>query len=214
MYPRRGTMSVQNPGKYFPDMSRKQSWSLYFTPKLDEATDSVETGRYYCFQNRDTGDLWIGGDRDSISGFISTDDTKIDPTAEENLRSMLPNLWQDKWIKSAGDVRGIWTGVMCYTGDRLPFIGRLPGAATGRRGSGEWIAGGWNSYGMTNGLRSGSSLAKLVLGEEVPYLPESYYISTERLSSPKLRVAEVVRDYFERIGAHKYAKGSNVESKL
>ena len=67
---------------------------------------------------------------------------------------------------------------------------------------------------MTNDLRSGSSLAKLVLGEEVPYLPESYYISTERLSSPKLRVAEVVRDYFERIGAHKYAKGSNVESKL
>ncbi|KAH8168985.1 FAD dependent oxidoreductase domain-containing protein [Sarocladium implicatum] len=214
MYPRRGTMSVQNPGKSFPDMSRKQSWSLYFTPKLDEATDVVETGRYYCFQNRDTGDLWVGGDRDSLRGFIGADDTQIDPTAEKNLRAMLPNLWQDNWIKSNGDVRGIWTGVMCYTGDRLPFIGKLPGTATGRRGSGEWIAGGWNSYGMTNGLRSGSALAKLVLGEEVPYLPESYYITPERMSSSKLKVAEVVRDFFERTGAHKYIKGSSVEAKL
>jgi hypothetical protein len=67
---------------------------------------------------------------------------------------------------------------------------------------------------MTNGLLSGSSLAKLVLGEEVPYLPESYYITPERLSSKKLKVAEVVRDYFERIGAHKYVMEDSIRSKL
>ncbi|KAH7024768.1 FAD dependent oxidoreductase-domain-containing protein [Microdochium trichocladiopsis] len=205
MYPRRGTMSVQRPGPSFPRMSGKQSWSFYFTPEHDRVVGDVETGRYYGFQNGDSGDLWIGGDRDSIDSFISTDDSRIDHHADKNLRGVLPRLFGREWIQAAGDVRAIWTGVMCYTGDHMPFIGRLPSSATGRPGAGEWIAGGWNTYGMTNGFICGDALGKIMLGEDVSeWFPDIYRITEQRLGGDKFKLEAVLRDYFERIGAHEY----------
>jgi glycine/D-amino acid oxidase-like deaminating enzyme len=205
MYPRRGTMSVQSPGPSFPDLSSKQSWSFYFTPEHDPVVGDVETGRYYGFQSRETGHLWIGGDRDSIDGFISADDSCIDVHAEKNLRGVLPKLFSKNWVKGAGEVQGIWTGIMCYTGDQLPFIGRLPASVTLRQGTGEWIAGGWNTYGMTNGLLCGDALGKIILGEDVfSWFPESYMITEERLAGKKFETEAVLRDYFKRIGATQY----------
>ncbi|VUC31661.1 unnamed protein product [Clonostachys rosea] len=203
MYPRRGTMSVQSPGGSFPDRKGKQSWSFYFTPKYDKKQGAVETGRYYSFQHRDTGDLWVGGDKDSIDGFISADDSKIDPHADKNLRSILPVLFSNAWIKDDASAKGVWTGIMCYTGDQLPFVGKLPQDATGRAGSGEWIAAGWNTYGMTNGLISGDALGKLILGEDISsWFPEAYAPTEKRLSGPKFQTDAVLKDYFDRIGAH------------
>ena len=206
MYPRRGTMSVQSPGPNFPKMSDKQSWSFYFTPAHDKTTNAVETGRYYGFQNGETGDLWIGGDKDSIDGFISADDTKIDKFADANLRKMVPRLFTKNWVAENPEVRGIWTGIMCYTGDQLPFVGKLPSTATGRSGSGEWVAAGWNTYGMTNGLLTGIALGKMILGEDVSeWFPEAYLITEERLNGSKFKVQAVLEDYFKRIGAHDFA---------
>ena len=167
MYPRRGTMSVQKPGSNFPDTRGKQSWSFYFTPEYNAAAGDVETGRYYGFQDVQTGELWIGGDRDNIDGFISADDSRIDEQGEANLRKILPKLFSKSWVAGDDSVIKIWTGIMCYTGDQLPFVGRLPVTATGRKGDGEWIAAGWNTYGMTNGMISGDALGKMVLGEDV-----------------------------------------------
>jgi glycine/D-amino acid oxidase-like deaminating enzyme len=205
MYPRRGTMSVQSPGSSFPDNSAKQSWSFYFRPEHDAQVGDVETGRYYGFQSKETGHLWIGGDRDSIDGFISADDSQIDAHAEKNLRQILPKLFSKDWVKSSGDVQGIWTGIMCYTGDQLPFIGRLPASATQRQGSGEWIAAGWNTYGMTNGLLCGDALGKIIVGQDVSeWFPEAYMITEERLKGKKFETEAVLKDYFKRIGATQY----------
>jgi glycine/D-amino acid oxidase-like deaminating enzyme len=207
MYPRRGTMSVQAPGASFPNISGKQSWSFYLTPKHHQDEQSVETGRYYGFQNRDTGEVWIGGDRDSVLGFISTDDTKIDTIAEANLRNVLPRLFSKAWVPAQPEVRNIWTGVMCYTGDQLPLVGRLPTSATHRLGQGEWIAAGWNTYGMTNGFLCGDALGKMILGEDVSsWFPGSYLPSEERLSGKKFRLEAVLKDFFTRIGAHGFAQ--------
>ncbi|KAI6081274.1 FAD dependent oxidoreductase-domain-containing protein [Hypoxylon rubiginosum] len=207
MYPRRGTMSVQSPGKKFPNMSMKQSWSLYFTPDHDTKSQEIETGRYYCFQHHETGELWIGGDKDSIDGFITSDDSTVDRCAEKNIRTMLPKLFSKEWVGDDAAVQRVWSGIMCYTGDQLPLVGRLPASATGRQGKGEWIAGGWNTYGMTNGLLCGDALSKLILGEDInEWFPECYSVTDERLKGKKFTEDAVVRDYFERIGAKEIAK--------
>ena len=214
MYPRRGTMSVQQPGESFPDNRGKQSWSFYFSPQHNKTLGDVETGRYYGFQNRETGDLWIGGDRDSIDGFISSDDSRIDEHAEKNIRTILPRLFSDKWIRpDSFEVRAIWTGIMCYTGDQLPLVGRLPATATGRSGNGEWIAGGWNSYGMTNGLLCGSALGKMILGEDISsWFPESYIPTEERLNGESFKLEAVLKDFFVRIGAHEISEKIGIRS--
>lgn len=208
MYPRRGTMSVQSPGSSFPKMGEKQSWSFYFSPEHDKRVGDVETGRYYGFQNKDTGDLWIGGDRDSIDGFISSDDSKVDVHAEKNLRKIIPKLFSSNWVKGDDKVKRIWTGIMCYTGDQLPLVGQLSSSITGRAGStGEWIAGGWNTYGMTNGLICGDALGKMILGDDVtPWFPEAYLPTEERLNREDFKIKTVVRNFFDRIGATDLAR--------
>ncbi|CAK7206775.1 hypothetical protein SEUCBS139899_009581 [Sporothrix eucalyptigena] len=206
LYPRRGTMSVQNPGARFPDMSAKQSWSFYFTPSYNAATGAVETGRYYGYHHKDTGDLWVGGDRDAIDGFITSDDSAVDGHADASLRQLVPKLFSDKWVDPQQHaVRAIWSGIMCYTADQLPLVGRLPSSETGRAGTGEWIAAGWNTYGMTNGLVCGDALGKMMLGEDVScWFPASYLPTDERLNSETFKLRSVVDSYFDRIGAKKY----------
>jgi glycine/D-amino acid oxidase-like deaminating enzyme len=207
MYPRRGTMSVQAPGPSFPDMSKKQSWSFYYTPEHNMTNHEVETGRYYSFQHHETGDLWLGGDKDYIDGFISSDDTKIDSSSERNLPTMTPKLFNNKWIPKKAETRRIWSGIMCYTPDQVPLIGKLPACATGRVGQGEWIAGGWNTYGMTNGLICGDTLGKIVLGETLAeWFPKSYLITEARLAGGQFQLNAVAKEYFERIGAHEVAR--------
>lgn len=208
MYPRRGTMSVQSPGSGFPKMGDRQSWSFYFSPEHNKDVGDVETGRYYGFQNKETGDLWIGGDRDGIDGFISSDDTKVDYHAEKNIRKLIPKLFTSNWAKGDEKVKRVWSGIMCYTGDQLPFVGQLPSSLTGREGStGEWIAGGWNTYGMTNGLICGDALGKMILGDSVsPWFPEAYLPTEERLTGDAFKIKTVVRDFFDRIGATELAR--------
>ena len=119
---------------------------------------------------------------------------------------MVPRLFTKNWVAENPEVRGIWTGIMCYTGDQLPFVGKLPSTATGRSGSGEWVAAGWNTYGMTNGLLTGIALGKMILGEDVSeWFPEAYLITEERLNGSKFKVQAVLEDYFKRIGAHDFA---------
>ncbi|OJD29221.1 fad dependent oxidoreductase [Diplodia corticola] len=86
-----------------------------------------------------------------------------------------------------------WSGIMGFTADGVPLVGRLPEAATGRRnggggggggGGGEWIAAGFNGYGMGNCWLSGEALAGMMRGEDVSgWLPECYLATEERLAS-------------------------------
>lgn len=203
MYPRRGTMSVQSPGSQFPDMGKKQSWSFYYTPAYDSKTGEVETGRYYAFQHKDSKDLWLGGNRDNLTGFITTDDSAIDECADRNLRRMLPVLFSKSWIKDDWKVRQVWSGIMCYTGDHVPFVGRVTESMTGRKGQGEWIAAGWNTYGMTNGLLCAYGLARMILGEDVSgWFPDPYVVTEERISGPRFSGNAVLKDFLDRMGAH------------
>ena len=165
----------------------------------------VESGWYYALQNGKTRDIWIGGDRARIDHIVTTDDSTIDPACKKNLTTVLPMLFSDQWISGEQQVHGVWSGVMAYTGDELPFVGKLPSSLSGRPGQGEWVAVGWNSYGMANCLSTGEAVAKMILGEDVSdWFPEAYLISEERLKGPSFRINTILKNYFRRNGGVKY----------
>lgn len=76
---------------------------------------------------------------------------------------------------------------MGFTPDHVPWIGQIPNDITGRSGNGEWIAAGFNGYGMPLCWGCGEAVAKMMLGQEAEvseWLPDSFLMTPKRLSSP------------------------------
>lgn len=74
-----------------------------------------------------------------------------------------------------------------FTPDHLPWVGQIPNDITGREGNGEWIAAGFNGYGMPLCWGCGEAVAKMILGKEEEvseWLPTSFLITPKRLKSP------------------------------
>lgn len=64
-----------------------------------------------------------------------------------------------------------WTGIMGFTGDGLPLVDRVNRHFSGREDcnpgvGGEWIAAGWDGYGMVHCWLSGKALAIMVAGDK------------------------------------------------
>lgn len=112
---------------------------------------------------------------------ISADDSVVGEHEVAHLQNVLPRFFgQNK--NSLWRVVSSWSGIMGFSSDGLPLVGRLPSTLTGRRGEGEWIAAAFNGYGMANCLMSGEALALMILGESVSdWLPEAYGLGEKRL---------------------------------
>ncbi|KAJ5604674.1 hypothetical protein N7510_009828, partial [Penicillium lagena] len=185
LVPRRGQISVQNPGSLFPYKGGDQSWSFYFQNGFDYATQLPQSN-----------DIVIGGGElggfdtmDEVFG-VSADDAEDIP-AKIHLAGVLPVIFGEKnWgTEVAGKLRlkGSWVGIMCNSLDTVPMVGKIPGEALLDREEGddkgaEWISAGYGGYGMVNAFLCGQSLAKMVLGRDVGgLLPDQYRISAERV---------------------------------
>ncbi|KAL6404340.1 putative oxidoreductase ordL [Ilyonectria robusta] len=179
LYPLRGTMSVHSPGPAFPQLGSVYSWTQMQKHEYDPETGRLSPGLYYAQQNAHTGDIWIGGENQSLETMLSSDDSVISDQATENLSSIIPRVFVDT---EGTEMKKIWSGIMGFTADGLPFIGKLGPAVTDRTGDGEWIAAGFNGHGMDKAWLSGEAVARMVLGEEVPdWLPAAYLLDEKRL---------------------------------
>lgn len=112
---------------------------------------------------------------------ISADDSVAGEHEVAHLRDVLPRFFGQKG-DSPWRLVSSWSGIMGFSSDGLPLVGRLPPSITGRKGEGEWIAAAFNGYGMANCLMSGEALALMMLGESVSdWLPEAYGLGEKRL---------------------------------
>lgn len=181
-------MSAQDPGENFPDYADKISWTFLEEPSHNQKAGTVRLGWVYGLQNRSPGcEVWIGGEDRRPEEIISPDDSVISVQGREDLENVLPHYFNDTWVSQPPKIKGMWTGIVALTGDTLPLVGNLPASATGRKGTGEWIAAGWNQYGMTNGLTGGAALAGMMFREKPPaWFPEQYLPTEERLSDKKM----------------------------
>lgn len=116
--------------------------------------------------------------------FVS-DDTKVSSTSEKNISTVLPRFFSEGWNKNEPpEVRKVWSGIMGFTADHLPLVGKLPLSVTERgEDGGEWICAGFNGYGMPQCWSCGEAIAKMLLGQKVDYfLPEAYLATEDRLN--------------------------------
>ncbi|KAJ6781293.1 hypothetical protein PWT90_07979 [Aphanocladium album] len=189
IYPLRGSMSVQKSTTAFGNHGNALTWSMANRKVYASATDVLEAGSYYACQNGVSGDIFIGGEKTTASDLFVTDDTEVNAHCQDNFATLLPRYFVEGWAEDGPgpEVRATWTGIMGFTGDRLPLVGRVPEEAT-QRGRGEWMAAGFNGYGMSMCWACGEAVAKMVLGMDASdLLPDAFLVTRERIERPAQR---------------------------
>lgn len=196
LVPRRGQMTVVNPGEAFHGDGGQTSWSFYYKNGFD-----------YASQNARTREVFIGGgDVGGIDGGLEIHGIASD--AEEmilqksHLTGILPVLFGPNGCQGEKSgkplLKASWVGILCNSLDRVPLVGLLPQEALGARPAGnrsagaEWVSAGYGGYGMVNAWLSGKAVARQLLGEDVPeWLPVEYRATPERLVRLALRLSEI-----------------------
>lgn len=162
---------------------------------------------------------------------LTSDDTQTSAISEATLRSVLGRIYEKGGGGGSGEqeqdqeqvvVKSLWSGIMGFTPDHVPWVGRLPGSVASHRGNylsaapttpttittngsangangangapgapggkgGEYIAAGFNGYGMPLCWGCGEAVAKMLLGQQdeiSEWFPESLRITERRLASP------------------------------
>lgn len=191
IYPLRGSMSVQKSTPEFGEHGNSLTWSMVNNRVYEKDTDVLEAGTYYAHQNAVSGDVFIGGEKSKLTSFFVTDDTEMNTHCADNFTTLLPRYFIKGWDEKEKDkdekpeIKATWTGIMGFTGDRLPLVGPLPQSLTQRGSSGEWIAAGFNGYGMSLCWACGEAVAKMVLGVDVSdFLPAAFLATRERIEKP------------------------------
>ncbi|CAG7566043.1 unnamed protein product [Fusarium equiseti] len=193
LYPLRGTMSTQKLGPNFPHAGDKMSWSQESHGTYDGKTGHVHLGLYYAQQNAKMGVMFLGGESQNLRTLLTSDDSSVANDAHATLTSAAPEIW-----KNAAPTKPleVWSGIMGFTADGMPIVGKVPQSLTGRLGSSEWIAAGFNGHGMDKCWLSGEAIARMVLGgREVAGFPKAYLVTDERVKtwSPEV-AAETLMD--------------------
>lgn len=184
IYPLRGTMSTQKAPAEFGRHGHELSWSFVSSGDFDSTTNTLEVGLYYSNQNPKTGDIFVGGERAKLNEILISDDSQVGKPCVDNISTMLPRYFPQGWKEGESpEVRRVWSGIMGFTADRLPLVGCLPKSVSQRgEEGGEWIAAGFNGYGMPLCWSSGEAVAKMMLGVDVSdFLPEAFLATKERL---------------------------------
>ena len=102
------------------------------------------------------------------------DDSKLDAFPVMHIGGCLDVLFGEYADRQGLLLERVWTGILGFTGDEMPFVGKLPDYITKRDGKrsgsskeeGEWVAAGFNGEGMVWAWLSGTAVAVMMLGME------------------------------------------------
>lgn len=200
--PVRGEMSALHPPKnstIIPD-----SYGMVGALGQPENADDYLMQRPFSGVPNPGGHLMFGGGRGA--GHLPTigvsDDTVIDEGSAAYLRGTLL-----KVLELDGETEGVkelqaaaqWTGIMGYSRDDHPWVGKVPDR------EGLWLCGGYTGHGMPNGTLCGKAVVDMVLGEmegkELGVLqesmvkegdiPSSYILTKERIERARTKFMTV-----------------------
>lgn len=191
-------MSTHSMGPSFPNRGGKVSWAHVSKGSYDAETGHIHLGLFYAQQNAKSGVMFLGGESQKLATLISSDDSMAADDARETLCSVVPRIWKD----TSPHPLEVWSGIMGFTTDGMPLVGKLPPSLSGRMGNGEWLAAGFNGHGMDKCWLSGEAIARMVLGETARGFPRAYLLSDRRVESwtPE-KAAETLMDHIMLGGA-------------
>lgn len=208
--PVRGEMSALFPPKdstILPD-----SYGMVAALGQPANNDDYLIQRPYSGVPNPAGHYMFGGGRGAglLPNIGVSDDSVIDEGSAAYLRGALL-----KVLELDGETEGLkelkaaaqWTGIMGYSRDDRPWVGKVPDR------EGLWLSGGYTGHGMPNGTLCGKAVVDMVLGEESGEdlqnlqermvqkgdIPKSYIISKERIAKARLFPTVEVQ---ERQGIH------------
>lgn len=140
------------------------------------------------------GDIIIGGGlvqapNEGLEEYGTTDDSSTNPIISKYLKETLVSYFGEAWGEDqagsvgsvgsgGGRVRREWTGIMGYTPDGYPFIGKVPGE------EGLFISAGFLGHGMVMCWECGGEVVRMIEGTEgdgEEKFPRAFLVSEERM---------------------------------
>ncbi|KAI9804252.1 MAG: hypothetical protein M1833_007059 [Piccolia ochrophora] len=178
--PLRGQVQAQRPGKDMPQKGLRNTYSMVYSTGY-EYMISQQPG------SKNEGDLIMGGGLrqakdEGLYEYGETDDTSLNPIISKHLRECTPAYFRDSWGQDneEGRVRMEWTGIMGYTPDGFPLIGKMPGE------DGLYVSAAFQGHGMVLSFLCARALTEILLGNDGKELdswfPRSFRITEERLT--------------------------------
>ncbi|KYK60490.1 FAD dependent oxidoreductase [Drechmeria coniospora] len=155
------------------------------------------------------GPLILGGARFAAPGGeegVSRDDS-INPRISRALRrglhhavKLLPGAGSDPEELEASSE---WTGIMGYSRDNQPWVGRVPCSLSGAEDGddGLWISAGYTGHGMPRAARCGIAVAEQMMGKEGGVeVPIEWLVTDERAEEARtMALPRTVEDGIARI---------------
>lgn len=179
IFPVRGTMTVQQPPEGFSNDGADRSWAFLRRPVYDCKTRLFNPGLEYLTQNAKSGLFFFGGEKTTLKDTFNTDDTCLTESSKTYLHDKLGESFGTKKMSLVS----AWSGIMGFTGDGLPLIGKLPPSLIDADSDNQFIAAGFNGYGMPTCWLAGEAIAQLALGHKMPaHVPEPYIVTEQRLA--------------------------------
>lgn len=172
-------MSAQRAGGYFPEKDGGRSWSVIYDQGFDYITQ------------RPTGELMVGGGffqgpKQGMDMIGKYDDGKVDALTLVHIQGVMPAIF-DPGCKVGGEGMRLikaWSGVIGFSPDLMPLVGRLDSRITSRKVKskkeeaykgivepGEWISAYYCGEGMVWAWLCGTALGVMLTGSEDEHVP-------------------------------------------
>ncbi|KAI9437016.1 FAD dependent oxidoreductase [Lactarius indigo] len=195
--PIRGLMTAQRPGMGLPTSASSpgaRAHIFYYTPPgYDYLTQlpnhSGEAELLF-------GGGVVQGGRITLTEVGVSDDSAYSMAIASHIQGALPEYFgRANW----GAEGALWTGILGFSADLQPWMGRVPPAVSGRADGavrslatpGEWVSAGYSGEGMVHAWLCAHALALMLLGLEeeqsvLAWFPDEYRLTEKRLKRATL----------------------------
>jgi hypothetical protein len=177
-------MSAQTPGTLFPKLDSQRSWLFinkqgfeYIIQRPPDITASSSARVSSGEELMAGGGLYQSAGR-GLDEIGVTNDSEVEHLIGSHLCGVLKMGFGDEnWGENVGEgrIKALWSGIMGFTADEMPLVGKLDGSVTGRITGkcqtrdtiqpSEWIAAGYSGEGMVHSWLCGVAVALQVLGK-------------------------------------------------
>ncbi|KAJ6190628.1 hypothetical protein N7519_000649 [Penicillium mononematosum] len=177
IFPVRGQMSAQTPGDKFPNQAAHHSWLFNYDRGFDYMTQ-LPGGQMML------GGGFAQGEGGGLADLGVSTDSDLSLYIDIHLSGALRAIFGAKdWGCVQGDpVQAMWTGNMAFSSDGFPWIGRLPGAVTGRSEHGSEGA----EWAMATMLLARDASLNETVSADLSWFPEQLLVSEERFAETVL----------------------------
>ncbi|KAK0705978.1 FAD dependent oxidoreductase-domain-containing protein [Lasiosphaeria miniovina] len=174
-------MTAQRPGRDFPDLDGRRSWSVIYGSGFDYATQRPTSPAGV------PGHVLLGGGfslgpKQGMENIAVYDDSKMGALANAHNLGIMAAIFEPNWGPPPADDQGgknyVWSGIVAISADAIPLVGKLDPRVAGRKAkparrtdsehddAAEWIAAAFIGDGMVWAWLSGTALGVMIMGSD------------------------------------------------